>query len=248
MEKRTPSNSERRSERRKMTKEFEARTEAEAIQKAVDQLGIDRNSFDVEIIKSEKKGFFHKGSVTIRVHVADIEVDSNNDDDDLEEMSDRMVPGQVLEPENEKEEKILEFARTLLSKMGYEADVNINFRKDSKIGINIESEHSAIIIGRKGKNLDAIQLVVNVFAGNLDADYKIIVDSENYRMRHEEMIIRSAYKDAESVRRTGRSKLLEPMNPFERRLVHTALNDFDGVETKSEGEGLYKQVRIIPVR
>ena len=231
-----------------MTKEFEARTEAEAIQKAVDQLGIDRNSFDVEIIKSEKKGFFHKGSVTIRVHVADIEVDSNNDDDDLEEMSDRMVPGQVLEPENEKEEKILEFARTLLSKMGYEADVNINFRKDSKIGINIESEHSAIIIGRKGKNLDAIQLVVNVFAGNLDADYKIIVDSENYRMRHEEMIIRSAYKDAESVRRTGRSKLLEPMNPFERRLVHTALNDFDGVETKSEGEGLYKQVRIIPVR
>ncbi|MBR1937757.1 MAG: protein jag [Spirochaetales bacterium] len=231
-----------------MTKEFEARTEAEAIQKAVDQLGIDRNSFDVEIIKSEKKGFFHKGSVTIRVHVADIEVDSNNDDDDLEEMSDRMVPGQVLEPENENEEKILEFARTLLSKMGYEADVNINFRKDSKIGINIESEHSAIIIGRKGKNLDAIQLVVNVFAGNLDADYKIIVDSENYRMRHEEMIIRSAYKDAESVRRTGRSKLLEPMNPFERRLVHTALNDFDGVETKSEGEGLYKQVRIIPVR
>ena len=230
-----------------MTKEFEARTEAEAIQKAVDQLGIDRNSFDVEIIKSEKKGFFHKGSVTIRVHVADIEVDSNNDDDDLEEMSDRMVPGQVLEPENENEEKILEFARTLLSKMGYEADVNINFRKDSKIGINIESEHSAIIIGRKGKNLDAIQLVVNVFAGNLDADYKIIVDSENYRMRHEEMIIRSAYKDAESVRRTGRSKLLEPMNPFERRLVHTALNDFDGVETKSEGEGLYKQVRIIPV-
>lgn len=231
-----------------MTKEFEARTEAEAIQKAVDQLGIDRNSFDVEIIKSEKKGFFHKGSVTIRVHVADIEVDSNNDDEDLEEMSDRMVPGQVLEPENENEEKILEFARTLLSKMGYEADVNINFRKDSKIGINIESEHSAIIIGRKGKNLDAIQLVVNVFAGNLDADYKIIVDSENYRMRHEEMIIRSAYKDAESVRRTGRSKLLEPMNPFERRLVHTALNDFDGVETKSEGEGLYKQVRIIPVR
>lgn len=231
-----------------MTKEFEARTEAEAIQKAVDQLGIDRNSFDVEIIKSEKKGFFHKGSVTIRVHIADIEVDSNNDDDDLEEMSDRMVPGQILEPENENEEKILEFARTLLSKMGYEAEVNINFRKDSKIGINIESEHSAIIIGRKGKNLDAIQLVVNVFAGNLDADYKIIVDSENYRMRHEEMIIRSAYKDAESVRRTGRSKLLEPMNPFERRLVHTALNDFDGVETKSEGEGLYKQVRIIPVR
>ena len=67
-------------------------------------------------------------------------------------------------------------------------------------------------------------------------------------MRHEEYIVRNAFKSAEYVRKTGKSKLLEPMNPFERRLIHTALNDFNGVETKSEGEGLYKQVRIIPVK
>lgn len=232
-----------------MTKEFEARTEAEAIQMAVDQLHIDRSSFDVEVIRSEKKGFFHKGSVTIRVQVKDIELEEDEpSSESVEDMSDRMVPGQILEPESEDEEKILEFLTTLLRKMGYEANVTINFRRDRKIGINVESDNSSIIIGRKGKNLDAIQLIVNVFAGNLDADYKIIIDSENYRMRHEEMIIRSAFKAAESVRRSGRSKLLEPMNPFERRLVHTALNDFDGVETKSEGEGLYKQVRIIQIK
>ncbi len=231
-----------------MTKEFEARTEAEAIQMAVDQLGIDRSSFDVEVIKSEKKGFFHKGSVTIRVQVKDIELEEDRDSESVEEMSDRMVPGQVLEPESDDERKILQFLKELLLKMGYEAEVTINFRRDRKIGLNIESDHSSIIIGRKGKNLDAIQLIVNVYAGNLDADYKIIIDSENYRMRHEEMIIRAAFKTAEGVRRSGRSKLLEPMNPFERRLVHTALNDFEGVDTKSEGEGLYKQVRIIPVK
>ena len=73
-----------------------------------------------------------------------------------------------------------------------------------------------------------------------------MIDSENYRMRHEDQIVRNAVRSAEYVRRSGRSKLLEPMNPFERRLVHTALNDFKGVETKSEGEGVYKQVRIIP--
>ena len=67
-------------------------------------------------------------------------------------------------------------------------------------------------------------------------------------MRHEEFIVRNAFKNAEYVRKTGKSKLLEPMNPFERRLIHTALNDFNGVETKSEGEGLYKQVRIIPIK
>ncbi len=232
-----------------MTKEFEARTEAEAIQMAVDQLGIDRSSFDVEVIRSEKKGFFHKGSVTIRVQVKDIGLEEEeSSSESVEDMSDRMVPGQVLDPESEDEEKILDFLKTLLLKMGYEADVTINFRRDRKIGINVDSDNSSIIIGRKGKNLDAIQLIVNVYAGNLDADYKIIIDSENYRMRHEEMIIRSAFKMAESVRRSGRSKLLEPMNPFERRLVHTALNDFEGVDTKSEGEGLYKQVRIIPVK
>ena len=67
-------------------------------------------------------------------------------------------------------------------------------------------------------------------------------------MRHEEQIVRNAYKIAEIVKRSGRSKLLDPMNPFERRLVHTALNEYDGVETKSEGEGLYKQVRILPTK
>ena len=67
-------------------------------------------------------------------------------------------------------------------------------------------------------------------------------------MRHEDLIIRNAYKTAEQVKRSGRSKLLDPMNPFERRLVHTALNDIEGVDTKSEGDGLYKQVRIIPVK
>ena len=113
---------------------------------------------------------------------------------------------------------------------------------------SIESPNSSILIGRKGKNLDAIQLLANVYAAKLDEDYKIIVDSEDYRMRHEEYIVRNAFKCAEYVRKSGKSKLLEPMNPFERRLIHTALNDFDGVETKSEGEGLYKQVRIIPVK
>ena len=73
----------------------------------------------------------------------------------------------------------------------------------------------------------------------------MIVDSENYRIRHEEQLIRLAYRTAEQVARSGQSRLLEPMNPYERRLVHTALNDFGGVETKSEGDGLYKQVRII---
>jgi spoIIIJ-associated protein len=129
--------------------------------------------------------------------------------------------------------------------MGYAGNVSIAFRKERKIGLRIDSENSNIIIGRKGKNLDALQLLTNVFVGQQNSNVRVIVDSENYRIRHEEQLIRLAYRTAEQVARSGQSRLLEPMNPYERRLVHTALNDFGGVETKSEGDGLYKQVRII---
>ncbi len=226
-----------------MQNEFEGRTEQEAIDKAIRELGLDRDAFDVEIVEREKKGLFRKGSVRIRVYYGD---DRASDEEAAEEEESSSCMDRNPDPQNDSERKILEFLDTLIMKMGYSGKSSISFRRDSKIGINIESEDSSIIIGRKGKNLDAIQLIANVYAGNLDPDIKVVIDSENYRMRHEEQIIRNAYRTAEQVRRTGRSKLLDPMNPFERRLVHTALNDFDGVETKSEGDGLYKQVRILP--
>ena len=229
-----------------MDREFEGKTEQEAIARAIDELGLERDDFDVEIIDSQKKGFFKKGSVKICVHVAD---DSNKEAHNIDSPVKEEVAeeGESLAPENDNEQKVIDYLTELLSKMGYPATVKINFRRDNKVGFDISSEASSIIIGRKGKNLDAIQLIVNVYAGNLDPEMKVVIDSENYRMRHEEQIIRLAYKTAEIVKRTGRSKILEPMNPFERRLVHTALNNMDGVDTKSEGEGLYKQVRILPI-
>ncbi len=230
-----------------MQKEYEGRTEQEAIEKAIAELGLDRDQFDVEILEKEKKSFFRKGSVRIRVYYGETPDESDDyEEDDVKEDLEETEEDRNPEPQNDNERKILAFLDTLIQKMGYTGSSSIAFRRDSKIGINITSDESSIIIGRKGKNLDAIQLIANVYAGNLDPDIKVVIDSENYRVRHEEQIIRMAYKTASEVRRTGRSKLLDPMNPFERRLVHTALNDYDGVETKSEGEGLYKQVRIIP--
>ncbi len=230
-----------------MVREFEGRTEQEAIDKAIDELHIEREDFDVEVVENTRKGLFKKGMVRIRVHIGDEE--SENDElispYDDEESSFRQRGSQAhLEAEDDVERSVLTFMTTLLEKMGYPGEVYISSRKEMKLGLNIESEHSSIIIGRKGKNLDALQLLANVYIGKFDADRKVVVDSEDYRMRHEEQLIRMAFRTAEQVKRSGRSKLLEPMNPFERRLVHTALNDMDGIETKSEGEGLYKQIRI----
>ena len=233
-----------------MTKGFEGRTEQEAIDKAIADLHIGREDFDVEIVSKTPGGLFKKGSVKIAVHYGEennAPLPSNiSPMGKVQEASDSQIDdGPDLEEpaDPELEKSIIDFVSGLLEKMGYVATVKVAFRKERKLGLDIESDSSAIIIGRKGKNLDAIQLLANVFAGKKDDDLKVIIDSENYRTRHEEQLIRMALRSADQVKRSGRSVLLEPMNPFERRLIHTALNDY-GVDTMSEGDGLYKQIRI----
>ena len=226
-----------------MFKDFEGKTESEALQKARLELGLVNDDVYVEVLEETKKGLFKRSYVKIRVYYGEEEKEDIEKASNAEDIPEK---GEKLIAESDVERKTIEFISTLIRKMGYEADITITSRRDSKICLNIESDNSSILIGRKGKNLDAIQLLANVYAANIDEDAKIVIDSENYRMRHEDQIVRNAIRSAEYVRRSGRSKLLEPMNPFERRLVHTALNDFKGVDTKSEGEGVYKQVRIIP--
>lgn len=226
-----------------MFKDFEGKTESEALQKARQELGLVNDDVYVEVLEETKKGLFKRSYVKIRVYYGEEEKEDIEKASNAEDIPEK---GEKLTAESDVERKTIEFILTLIRKMGYEADITITSRRDSKICLNIESDNSSILIGRKGKNLDAIQLLANVYAANIDEDAKIVIDSENYRMRHEDQIVRNAIRSAEYVRRSGRSKLLEPMNPFERRLVHTALNDFKGVDTKSEGEGVYKQVRIIP--
>ena len=214
-----------------MIKEYEAKTEQEAIALAMEDLQLGQDELDIEIVDAGRRGLFKKSNVRIRVHLAEDLVDDHEMELTSEELS-------------EYEQQVIDFLGTILDKMGYPGDVQVNFRKAGKLGLNITSDHSAIIIGKKGKNLDAIQLIVNVYAGQLNPGVKVVIDSENYRMRHEEQLVKLAYRSAEQVRRSGRSRLLEPMNPFERRLIHTALNDMEGITTKSEGDGLFKQVRI----
>jgi spoIIIJ-associated protein len=212
-----------------MVREFEGRTEKEAIDQAIADLGIERDEFDVELVDTQKAGFLGMGKrVKIRVH--------------YDGGPTALHSG---EPEDDFEHGLVDFVHTLTEKMGFPADVRVAYREDNKIGLRLDSKHSSILIGRKGKNLDAIQLLANVVAGKLEHDdMKVVVDAENYRSRREESLIRLAQKVGDEVKRSHGSKLLEPMNPFERRLIHTTLNDVAGISTRSEGEGLYKQVRV----
>jgi len=247
--------------------EFEGRTEKEAIDRAAGELGLEKDDFDVEILETQKSGLFKKGLVRIRVHVGNFGVSSKpssmpsssgkpssrpqerKHNDSMERDRITSSSGQAVfgepEPQNEFETKMIEFTSGLIERMGYAGKVSILFRDNHKLGIKIDSGFSSILIGKKGKNLDALQLLLNIYAGRLGKeDTRIILDTENYRIRREESLVRLAYNVAEKVRESRGSILLEPMNPFDRWLIHTTLNDIGDVETKSEGDGLYKQVRV----
>jgi len=251
--------------------EFEGRTEREAVAKAAAELGSE--SFDVEVLE-KSGGLFGKGKVRIRVRTLDSIPDPMASGDSTVRKNNRngrngggsapaknqAAPRPRPEPKEEEPEtpvdppsdeiisKIGAFIEGMIEKMGYPGKVEQTGRDNAKLIYEITSDSSNILIGKKGKNLDALQLLGNVYLNRVagdDAPWRIVLDTEGYRARREDSLVKMAHRMADEAVRTKSSRLLEPMNPFERRLVHTAINERDDVSTKSEGDGLYKRVRII---
>jgi len=225
-----------------MVYEFEGRTEAEAVDKAVEELHLDQDQFDVEILEVQKSSLFKKGFVKIRVHLSPDETvmpecpspqDSNED----------VVQDMQSYPEYKK--MLKEFVLNLIELLGYDANVENVCTDRKNIVLHLSSHDSPIIIGKHGKNLDALQLLANTFLSNKGfSNYRVLLDCENYRARREESLVRLAYETADKVVLSRHSILLEPMNPYERRLIHTTLNELHDIQTKSEGEGAFRRVRV----
>jgi len=255
-----------------IVKEFEGRNEKEAIDRAIEELGLDRNEIDFEIVESKKPGIlFRGGKVKIRVHLLEDAEEEDGDEEEAgppqegppsgdrsrrSERGDRMERadrgdrpekrGAPLQVSGEFETRVVDFTLGLLERMGFPATVTVNFREEGRLGLDIDSDGSGILIGKQGKTLEALQFIVNVAAGRLGGDStRIVLDTQDYRSRRERALVRMANQVAEQVRRGRDSQLLEPLNPFERRLIHTSLARYGDIETLSEGDGLYKRIRVI---
>ena len=140
------------------------------------------------------------------------------------------------------------FLSELLEKMKIEATVEAAETEDG-LRLNIVSATDGLLIGRRGETLDAIQYIVSLYMNKdrKENGYRrVSVDTEGYRRRREETLRRLARKNAAQVARTGRSIAMEPMNPYERRVLHSALQSFKGVTTHSEGEEPNRRVIITP--
>ena len=140
------------------------------------------------------------------------------------------------------------FLSELLKNMKIEATVEAAETEDG-LRLNILSDTDGLLIGRRGETLDALQYIVSLYINKdrKENGYRrVSVDTEGYRLRREETLKRLARRNAVKVAKTGRSVAMEPMNPYERRVLHSALQGFKGVTTHSEGEEPNRRVIITP--
>ncbi|MCC8135096.1 MAG: protein jag [Ruminococcus sp.] len=137
-----------------------------------------------------------------------------------------------------------DYITSILRAMGVEAKFGV-YQNETGAIINIESDNNGTIIGRRGETLDSIQYLCSIIANKGDKDYfRITIDCFGYRKKRRETLEQLAAKVAKSVLRTGRSQPLEPMNPYERRVIHSAVSKIDGVTSRSVGEEPYRKIII----
>ena len=141
-----------------------------------------------------------------------------------------------------------EFLEKLMAEMGLEATVKVAANADS-VYVDIDGKDTGTVIGKRGQTLDAVQYLTSLVVNKGEDEYiRVVVDAEGYRAKREATLEKLAYRLAEKAVKTGRSVRLEPMNPYERKVIHTTLQTVPSVTTKSEGNEPYRRVVIEPAK
>ncbi|WP_353107310.1 RNA-binding cell elongation regulator Jag/EloR [Acetoanaerobium noterae] len=200
--------------------EIIGKTKEEAIQKAVDQLGTPVEDLEIEVLEEGSKGLFgFLGSKDFKIKATVIVKDTI-------------------------ETRILSFLNGLFEVMNIEADIKIDMNSDSA-KVSVIGDSAGQLIGRRGESLDALQMILSLAVNKTPGEYvKIMLDIEDYRSKREESLVRYANKMARTAAKQRKNIKLEPMNPYERRIVHSALQSDTYVTTYSEGEEPYRKVVI----
>ena len=155
-------------------------------------------------------------------------------------------PAKILDP-NTLAGKAQEFLGNVTRLMGVETQVHMTTDEEGFLHADLQGDTSGILIGRRGETLDALQHLTSLYINKGKSDYtRITLDTENYRARREDTLIRLANRYANRAVKTGRRVSVEPMNPYERRIMHSALQENELVDTHSEGEEPNRHIVITP--
>ena len=246
------------------------RTEDEAIAAALEQLGMDRDDVSVEILERAKSGFLGIGGTRARVRLSWEAEDEPEEPVPatpapakeasvpvVEEKAEAPAPAPLPneEPAAASVDECREYAAVrsflsgLLERMGVEAEICISEREGGGIAVDLVGSGMGAVIGRRGETLDAIQHLTNYAVNHgTEKHLRISVDAENYRAKREESLTKLAEKMAEKAIKYKRSMALEPMNSYERHVIHTALQNYEGVTTASSGTEPNRRVVVSYVR
>jgi spoIIIJ-associated protein len=228
--------------------EGSGRTVEEAIENALEELGVGRDEVDVRVLAEGKGGILGVGGAQARVLVrllGEVEPDEAAEGAGEAEGAE----GELIEDEAEFAAQMLD---RLLELMGIQADVSIRDPETpgdglgmAKAVLDVEGDDLGILIGRRGETLASLQYLLNLMVSRQLAEHlSFTVDVEGYRRRREKQLNSLAFRMADQVKRTRRPVTLEPMPPNERRIVHLALAEDRQVQTSSVGEGDARKVAI----
>ena len=218
-------------------REFTGKTVAEAIEKGLAELGLTQETADIRVLEEGKRKLF--GSVKARVEIAPL----------AGEQAQTEQTQEINETQAEEETdgvRAVAFLKGLFEILDIPATTEL-VNEGDKIEINVTADNTTAIIGKRGVMLDAIQTLAGAVANKGRDDYKrVVVDCENYREAREATLQRLAENLAAKAIRLEKKIRLEPMNPYERRIIHAALAGFEGVKTESEGKEPNRYVVIVP--
>lgn len=229
---------------------------------ALDELKCSKDEVKITVLEEPSRGFLGIGSKLAKVRVEKIEVSENDKTEEIEvtekvneTVTEETVENEISEvtskklirPDNMKEideHPALSFLKETTEKMGLELSFKA-YADDNNVFIDIAGKDAGTIIGKRGQTLDAIQYLTSLAVNKKSEDYvRVVLDAENYRSKREKTLERLAHRLANKVVRTKRSVKLEPMNPYERMVIHAALVNSPKVKTRSEGEEPYRRVVI----
>ncbi len=215
--------------------ETTGRTEDEAIAAALKELGLERDDVSVTVVERAKSGFLGIGASPAVVRV-EYEAPDEAETEAAPVVETKAPEKAAMTADNGEFAEIRAFLDGLLKRMGVKADIEITRRDGKSIVVNLSGSNMGAVIGRRGETLDAIQHLTNyVINRGSDKHMHICVDAESYRAKREESLVRLAEKMAAKVIKYKRSMALEPMNSYERHIIHAALQDYEGVSTSSTG-------------
>lgn len=224
--------------------EFTGKTVDEAIENGLKELGLTKENADIRVLEEGKKKLF--GAVKARVEIAPKAVCEKACEKTEECVETTKTVNNISTEKMSDGERTVAFLEGLFDLLKITACTEL-VSEGEKVEINVTAANTTAVIGKRGAMLDAIQTLAGAVANTGREEYKrVVVDCENYRENRETTLNKLAENLAQKAIRLGRKIKLEPMNPYERRIIHAALSEREGVSTQSEGKEPNRYLVIIP--